>query len=335
MEWEWTKDRANIVSRWTWLHAQISDLEYRIRQQNDVYKQLRQSKGPILLHDPACQTGSFEVTGELNGRIKITRSCVGGDSNSEGRKNSMVVDTLCANAVDSGLTDKTNSDSTNSRNRMCINLVPVKTAQFGMAEPLPEVGVQNWDRGINSGEKSKDVRVSSSFATTSSSSMASSSTTPSVLASTSATAPSSLPVPLASSVHLAVSIPSAAVPLSSASVVPSLLYDPSCRAARCMEVRSWRRRKLLKTAGLHELSRKASQLSTVSCVCYPPVTPCALCGGRYNKVKQPGPQVSARDRIALLEPSYHPVLSFPRGELYKISFLRAVTVGLYCQLAVA
>lgn len=318
MEWEWTKDRANIVSRWTWLHAQISDLEYRIRQQNDVYKQLRQSKGPVLLHDPACQTGSFEVTGELNGRIKITRSCIGGDSNSEGRKNSVLMDTLCAtNAVDSGPTDKTSSGSTNSRNRVCLNLLSVKTAQFGMAEPLPEVGVQNLDRGINSGEKSKDVQVSS-FVATSSSSVASSSAAPSVLASTSATAPSSSPVPLTSSVHLAVSIPSPAVPLSSASVVPSLLYDPSCRAARCMEVRSWRRRTLLKTAGLHELSRKASQLSTVSCACYPPVTPCALCGGRYNKVRQLGPQVSARDRIALLEPSYHPVLSFPRGKMHKI-----------------
>lgn len=37
-------ERASIISRWTWLQAHISDLEYRIRQQADIYRQIRTSK---------------------------------------------------------------------------------------------------------------------------------------------------------------------------------------------------------------------------------------------------------------------------------------------------
>ncbi|XP_036429172.1 KAT8 regulatory NSL complex subunit 1 isoform X1 [Colossoma macropomum] len=46
-------ERASIISRWTWLQAQISDLEYRIRQQADIYRQIRNSKGCVELGDPA------------------------------------------------------------------------------------------------------------------------------------------------------------------------------------------------------------------------------------------------------------------------------------------
>lgn len=36
-----------MAARWSWLQAQVSDLEYRIRQHTDVYRQLRAAKGPI------------------------------------------------------------------------------------------------------------------------------------------------------------------------------------------------------------------------------------------------------------------------------------------------
>uniref|UniRef100_A0ACB8FVY8 Uncharacterized protein n=1 Tax=Sphaerodactylus townsendi TaxID=933632 RepID=A0ACB8FVY8_9SAUR len=48
-ESQWAVERAAIICRWTWLQAQVSDLEYRIRQQTDIYKQLRASKGPVVL----------------------------------------------------------------------------------------------------------------------------------------------------------------------------------------------------------------------------------------------------------------------------------------------
>ncbi|KAM6175973.1 KAT8 regulatory NSL complex subunit 1 isoform 2-T3 [Erethizon dorsatum] len=50
-EWRWAADRAAIVSRWNWLQAHVSDLEYRIRQQTDIYKQIRANKGLIVLGD--------------------------------------------------------------------------------------------------------------------------------------------------------------------------------------------------------------------------------------------------------------------------------------------
>lgn len=43
--WRWAADRGAIISRWTWLQAQVSDLEYRIRMYTDLYRRCRQSKG--------------------------------------------------------------------------------------------------------------------------------------------------------------------------------------------------------------------------------------------------------------------------------------------------
>ncbi|XP_049331508.1 KAT8 regulatory NSL complex subunit 1 [Astyanax mexicanus] len=44
MEWQWTRDRAWLGSRWVWLQAQVSELEYRIRALTDLYTHLRQGK---------------------------------------------------------------------------------------------------------------------------------------------------------------------------------------------------------------------------------------------------------------------------------------------------
>ncbi|XP_037665936.1 KAT8 regulatory NSL complex subunit 1 isoform X3 [Choloepus didactylus] len=60
-EWRWAADRAAIVSRWNWLQAHVSDLEYRIRQQTDIYKQIRANKGLIVLGEMP----SLEHTADL------------------------------------------------------------------------------------------------------------------------------------------------------------------------------------------------------------------------------------------------------------------------------
>jgi len=51
-KYSWLKNRAGIASRWTWLTAQIADLEYRIRQQTELYRQIRSMKGPLFLGEP-------------------------------------------------------------------------------------------------------------------------------------------------------------------------------------------------------------------------------------------------------------------------------------------
>ncbi|KAF5308398.1 hypothetical protein FQR65_LT06219 [Abscondita terminalis] len=47
--WRYAVERAAIASRWAWLQAQISELEYRIRQYSDLHKQIRMSKGAVML----------------------------------------------------------------------------------------------------------------------------------------------------------------------------------------------------------------------------------------------------------------------------------------------
>lgn len=49
--YRWARDRAKIASRWTWLLAQISDLEYRIRQHQELYYLLKKNNGPATFED--------------------------------------------------------------------------------------------------------------------------------------------------------------------------------------------------------------------------------------------------------------------------------------------
>ncbi|KAJ8334589.1 hypothetical protein SKAU_G00402280 [Synaphobranchus kaupii] len=58
-EWQWAKCRAGLGSRWVWLQAQVSELEYRIRALTELYTHLRQGKGRgVLQHQP---TGSLPL----------------------------------------------------------------------------------------------------------------------------------------------------------------------------------------------------------------------------------------------------------------------------------
>uniref|UniRef100_A0A3B3UUP9 KAT8 regulatory NSL complex subunit 1 n=1 Tax=Poecilia latipinna TaxID=48699 RepID=A0A3B3UUP9_9TELE len=67
-ESRYTVERAGIISHWNWLQAHISDLEYRIRQQTDIYRQIRASKdvGAERLDN----TSSAHVTGTEQGPWK-------------------------------------------------------------------------------------------------------------------------------------------------------------------------------------------------------------------------------------------------------------------------
>ncbi|CAG4929643.1 unnamed protein product [Colias eurytheme] len=40
--WSWQRKRASIASRWCWLQAQVQELEYKIRQHNDLHKQRKE-----------------------------------------------------------------------------------------------------------------------------------------------------------------------------------------------------------------------------------------------------------------------------------------------------
>ncbi|CAG2173800.1 unnamed protein product, partial [Oppiella nova] len=77
--WKWCVERAAIASRWTWLQAQVADLEFRIRQQNEMYRQLRATKGPISFgtsdHNLTVPT---PVVCKANGLTCVTTNAVNG-----------------------------------------------------------------------------------------------------------------------------------------------------------------------------------------------------------------------------------------------------------------
>ncbi|XP_053220755.1 KAT8 regulatory NSL complex subunit 1-like protein isoform X5 [Podarcis raffonei] len=50
-DWKWLVDRANVGCRWTWLQAQISELEYKIQQLTDLHRQIRATKGMVILEE--------------------------------------------------------------------------------------------------------------------------------------------------------------------------------------------------------------------------------------------------------------------------------------------
>ncbi|XP_067154838.1 KAT8 regulatory NSL complex subunit 1-like protein isoform X1 [Apteryx mantelli] len=50
-EWKWLADRARVGCRWTWLQAQISELEYKIQQLTDLHRQIRATKGMVILEE--------------------------------------------------------------------------------------------------------------------------------------------------------------------------------------------------------------------------------------------------------------------------------------------
>uniref|UniRef100_A0A2K5I978 PEHE domain-containing protein n=1 Tax=Colobus angolensis palliatus TaxID=336983 RepID=A0A2K5I978_COLAP len=69
-EWRWAADRAAIVSRWNWLQAHVSDLEYRIRQQTDIYKQIRANKGLIVLGEVPPPEHTTDLLLPLSSEVK-------------------------------------------------------------------------------------------------------------------------------------------------------------------------------------------------------------------------------------------------------------------------
>lgn len=60
-------DRAAIAARWTWVQSQISDLEYRIRQHTDLYKQVRAAKGAVQLDDVVIRPQPVQSLSEIAG----------------------------------------------------------------------------------------------------------------------------------------------------------------------------------------------------------------------------------------------------------------------------
>ncbi|XP_076866346.1 KAT8 regulatory NSL complex subunit 1 isoform X2 [Brachyhypopomus gauderio] len=84
-EGRYAVDRAAIISHWNWLQAHVSDLEYRIRQQTDIYRQIRANKGPVMLGESSvCETGTEEGAAPRTGPTSIPTPQVHDSDGTEG-----------------------------------------------------------------------------------------------------------------------------------------------------------------------------------------------------------------------------------------------------------
>ena len=281
-----------MAARWTWLQAQVSDLEYRIRQQSDIYRQIRTTKGAVTLGDPPppedliakyrqSRTGrklspleekiaNLERKNEMSPcNLSMLLSNVDKQSSRLTQQLGNVYSPAGSPMVGPNRTLPGNQSTPSSS--ACSTPAKLPPTPNGLVEPTNSQGTSTPDDSDIEGEPgNKKLRTDG--------------------------------------------------PIGLSFDPPSPALDNTCQAARCRPVRSYGKRKLLRTSGVHQLGRKASRLSTVRCHCYPPVVPCAMCGRRYNNVLTVDPEtMPLAERVSLLDSSYHPVLSFTHGEFNAIS----------------
>lgn len=93
------------------------------------------------------------------------------------------------------------------------------------------------------------------------------------------------------------------------STIKSQMNDiDTCTAARTRSVKEWRKRKLF------HLSKLERSNSSLLCSCEDLCMPCVLCRQSPPSLPKMMPKQSMKDRVALVDLAFHPVLSFDNGE---------------------
>ncbi|XP_054161579.1 KAT8 regulatory NSL complex subunit 1-like [Oppia nitens] len=130
--WKWCVERAAIASRWTWLQAQVADLEFRIRQQNEMYRQLRATKGVISFgtgdHKLTVPTNlvtkaNITTTTPTTSTAQLSQTSTQSQSVNATPKVLDVSDTV----PKTGQNDQLVSNSTDSDNHCCMRTLPLNS----------------------------------------------------------------------------------------------------------------------------------------------------------------------------------------------------------------
>ncbi|XP_053569660.1 KAT8 regulatory NSL complex subunit 1 [Bombina bombina] len=281
-DWRWAVERAAIICRWTWLQAQVSDLEFRIRQQTEIYKQIRCTKGSVLLGDSSQsedvmvrQSVGSTSTNAKGSRMPLSSSSSAVKSPSEenqcetlpsspshllhnadkqcSRLTQSAENVVCQNPSTAPVSDSPGSQKPSRQVNGLINCVRTSLSCNGSTEDLDPEEVLGKKRRLDG-----------------------LSTTP---------APS----------------------------------DTSCVAARTRPLRGHKKRRLVRSNAVSSLSRKPQKPLSMKCSCEPPTT-CILCGCKtFVKTVHPS-TMNLNERIALLDPGYHPILSFPHDTTLNLHF---------------
>ncbi|KAL5011134.1 hypothetical protein ScPMuIL_013439 [Solemya velum] len=220
-EWKWATDRAAVAARWTWLQAQVSDLEYRIRQQSEIYRRIRESKGCVKLGDPLSP-------GDITVKLRQVRP---------GRKPSPLETKIAKLEQKNEMSPCNISTLLMNVNKQATKLTQSLGNCFSPVQnsmSTDQLKSQSTPNSLNGVINSSHISTQSDTDTES-----------------------------VDSVNIGPSGDSSSVAEAHQPV------DVTCQAARCLPVRTYRKRKLLSTAGLHLTSRKAARLSAVKCGCYP------------------------------------------------------------------
>uniref|UniRef100_A0A8C5PG99 PEHE domain-containing protein n=1 Tax=Leptobrachium leishanense TaxID=445787 RepID=A0A8C5PG99_9ANUR len=269
-EWHWALERAAIICRWTWLQAQVSDLEFRIRQQTEIYKQIRCAKGGVVLGDSVVSEdspGAHPAGAAIKWSNRAVSSCHKVLSVERPRD-----ETLPGTRVPPGTDKQCSRLSRSVENVLCQNPSTTSVSESsGSQKPSQVNGLINCVRSSASCNGSLDVDADDALAKR----------------------------------HPGVQSVSAHT-------------DSSCVSARTRPLRAHKKRRLVRSSSVSSLSRKPQKPLSLCCTCEPPIT-CILCGTTYTKSTLTT-TMALNERVALMDPGYHPILSFPHDASLNLHF---------------
>ena len=141
LSWRWAVERGAIASRWMWLLAQVHDLELKIRQQNEVYRSLRNSKGSIII-EPRSRGANNQASTAICNNNSSSRSALPPppssssslSSSSSSLSSSCSSSTVTANEPSSSLqpptsitsSAPTNNEDSDSESSSCVRTMPLR-----------------------------------------------------------------------------------------------------------------------------------------------------------------------------------------------------------------
>ncbi|XP_078079827.1 KAT8 regulatory NSL complex subunit 1 isoform X2 [Mustelus asterias] len=257
-EWRWAIERAAIVSRWNWLQAHVSDLEYRIRQQTDIYRQIRANKGSVVLGDsPPPEDLSRLVGSSPDGSdcpSQTELKAIGaGDKLEMSVCSHSTLPKIVGKQVISPVNPVENVTSCSAPtesipSKPCSHLKPVNGVINSVHSLLPDSSSTDSSDAEELLNKKQRLNV--------------------------------LPVP----------------------------PDNTCIAARVRPLLTCKKRRLIRPNNIQPINRKTQRHLSVRCNC-DVTTSCIMCGSKNSELLENRYDMSMSERLALLDPCLHPVLS--------------------------
>ncbi|XP_029444044.1 KAT8 regulatory NSL complex subunit 1-like isoform X2 [Rhinatrema bivittatum] len=278
-EWQWAVERAAIICRWTWLQAQVSDLEYRIRQQTDIYRQIRANKGSVVLGRARQNEEATKQQRQL-AESSATVNCKGGRTPSSSSSSSSKVlsgdnrcdmSSCCPSRLLCSVDKKCSHLMQSLGNLMCQSRSsnPVSESPVPLKSCTPARQINGLSNRLHS-----------------------------ALPNTSSVDSLDIEQVFCKRRRLE-GLVAAAAPYP---------RDASNVAARIRPLNTHNKPKLIRASAVSSLSRKPQKPLTMACGCEEPST-CILCKASVRSIDPS--TMSLAERIALLDPSFHPILSFP------------------------